>query len=132
MKPWLLTSLLGLAACGGADGADDGDTSDETGTETGGDTGGEEPEVYGFAGGCYKVRSDDRYVTASADGTSFAFGDAGGDGTAFFLKPSDLGTYLLYDAEGGYLVSEDGSLARQTSLQSDVLLVDDSHKNDSE
>ncbi len=37
------------------------------------------------------------------------------DGTAdaasrFFMKPSDLGTYLLYDEDAGYLVVEEGPL----------------------
>ncbi len=36
------------------------------------------------------------------------------------LRPSDLGKYLLYDENGGYLVSDGLTLQRQTSLTSDI------------
>jgi hypothetical protein len=36
------------------------------------------------------------------------------------LRPSDLGKYLLYDENGGYLVSDGLTLQRQTSLNFDI------------
>ena len=41
------------------------------------------------------------------------------------MKPADLGTCLLYDQDGGYLVVTDGPLLRLTTLDSDVTLIDD-------
>ena len=60
----------------------------------------------------------------------------GGDGYAFVsdpaaaaplhLRAADLGTYLLYDADGGYVVATDeGLVERAETLLSDVLLIDD-------
>jgi len=40
------------------------------------------------------------------------------------LRPSDLGKYLLYDANHGYLTSDGLALLRQTSLASDITEVD--------
>ncbi len=100
-----------------------GEVADETGTGTG-----EVPEldVHGFAGGCYQVRSGEDWLTANGAGDGYAMQPGGPAGASrFFMKASDLGTYLLYDQDGGYLVAEDGPLLRQTSLQSDVLLNDD-------
>jgi len=53
-------------------------------------------------------------------------------GTPFFLKPSRLGTYLLYDEGRGYVVSDGAALQRATALLSDVLLVDDSYESEAE
>ncbi len=110
------------------------EVADETATETDTETG-DPPEldVYGFAGGCFSVRSDERWLigNSAGDGFEFAMGDA--DSAArWFMKASDLGTYLLYDQDGGYLVSDDGPLLRQTTLQSDVMLVDDSYVSGAE
>ena len=91
-------------------------------TDTGTDTE-ELPEIelYDFAGGCYTVRSGDEALTR--DGMSYGF--AGGAGTPFRLQPADLGAYLLYDADGGYVVDDGAALVRQTALDSDVTLIDD-------
>ena len=134
----LLCAAFTLAACsddGNADEssgtqADTGTTA--TATETGettetGDTDTDAPELdtFGFANGCYSLRADAAYLAAS--GESFGF-DADESGAArFFMKAADLGTYLFYDQDSGYLVSDDGPLIRQTSLQSDVLLIDDTY-----
>jgi microsomal dipeptidase-like Zn-dependent dipeptidase len=102
---------------GGAD--TDGDT----------DTDGEEADLYRFADGCYSIaNADGQHLTANAGG--FAFAD--GAGASFFMKASDLGTYLLFDAEGQYVVAEDGPLLRQAELMSDVLLVDDTYVSGAE
>jgi microsomal dipeptidase-like Zn-dependent dipeptidase len=96
-----------------------------------GDTG-EPPELdpHGLANGCYSVRSGDSYLAAS--GSSYQFAGSQSSAARFFLKASDLGTFLFYDQDGGYLIAEDGPLLRQTSLQSDVLLIDDSYVSGAE
>jgi len=86
------------------------------------------PDLYSFANGCFSLRADDgRFLSRAAtpDRFEFAAVDAKVAGS-FFLKASDLGTYLLYDQERSYLLSEDGPLLRQPTLLSDVTTVDDS------
>lgn len=90
--------------------------------------------IYSFADGCYAMdatspgSTDTRWLAASPDGSGFAFTARDADaGSRFFLKASDLGTYLFYDADGRYLVAEDGPLLRQAELVSDVLTLDDSY-----
>ncbi len=69
------------------------------------------------------------WLASSADGTSYAFTAPTVDaGARFFLKASDLGTYLFYDADRRYLVGDDAlGLRRQQKLDSDVLLLDDAY-----
>ncbi|PRQ05462.1 Membrane dipeptidase [Enhygromyxa salina] len=132
----LICAAVALAGCNSNSSAEAGsDTQAETGntSETGdtsetGETG-EPPELdtYGFANGCFTVRSDDTWLTASSSGDAYAFAASEDAAARFFMKASDLGTYLLYDQDGGYLVSDDGPLLRQTTLASDVLLIDDTY-----
>lgn len=104
-----------------------------TATGTTGTTG-EPPalDTYGFAGGCFSLRSGDAYLTASGDATSFAFAGAEAGAARFYMKAADLGTYLFYDQDGGYLVADDGPLVRLTTLDSDVTLIDDSYVSGAE
>jgi microsomal dipeptidase-like Zn-dependent dipeptidase len=140
-------TALALAACtsddtANADGGLETGGRSETGGETGttgtgetGETGEEMPpdlDAHGFANGCYSVRSADTYLAASASGQSYEFTASADEAARFFMKASDLETYLFYDQDGGYLVAEDGPLLRQTSLQSDVLLIDDSYVSGAE
>ena len=121
------------------------DSDSETTTETGvaptttetvptGTTGttGEPPmlDTYKFANGCFSLRSGDVYLAASGDDFAFAADKAGA--ARFFMKAADLGTYLLYDQDAGYLVSNDGPLVRQTVLDSDVTLIDDTYVSGAE
>jgi hypothetical protein len=93
-----LSLLLPLSACTGA-AADDTSATDSVGSDSDAtsaasettdpsETGPipEELDLYGFAGGCYTLRSGDAYLTASGDGLAFAF--AGGQAAAarFFYK----------------------------------------------
>jgi len=104
-------------------------TEPTTGVPTTGDAGttGEAPalDTYGFANGCYSLRSGDVYL--SAVGNNFSFGAAKADAARFVMRAADLGTYVLYDQDGGYLVADDGPLVRQTKLDSDVTLIDDAY-----
>lgn len=118
--PLFAASLLSLAGCG---------TDDRS--QMVDDEGGEPaptPDLHQYAGGCFSVQSGGVWLTQEADATEFGFSAATEEDAArFYLKASDLGTYLFYDRDGGYVVSDDGPLLRRTTLQSDVLLVDDDY-----
>jgi microsomal dipeptidase-like Zn-dependent dipeptidase len=133
-----LVCAIGGVGCGddapavpGGEGSSSSGTVNPTtsgGTTSEPETGGEtedlpEIELYDFAGGCYSVRSGEQALTREGEG--FAFAD--GEGTPLRLKAADLGAYLLYDPEGGYVVEESGPLIRQTQLDSDVTLIDDTY-----
>ncbi|MBC8072232.1 MAG: membrane dipeptidase [Deltaproteobacteria bacterium] len=119
---------LVLFACNSSGGnaatADTGSSGDATAGDGG------ELDVHAFANGCYSVRVDDTLLARTASDDGYAFADTGA--ARFSMKASDLGTYLFYDEDGGYLVAEDGPLLRRTSLQSDVSLVDDSYVSGAE
>jgi microsomal dipeptidase-like Zn-dependent dipeptidase len=139
--PLLLSAPFALAACNPNAPADSGSSSSETAatesetnseTESGETGEPEQLDTYGFANGCYTVHSGDMWLAASASGDGFQFVADQTAAARFFMKASDLGTYLLYDENAGYLVSEGGPLLRQTSLQSDMLLNDDSYVSGAE
>jgi microsomal dipeptidase-like Zn-dependent dipeptidase len=95
--------------------------------------------IYGFADGCYAMdatepgSNDTRWLEPTEIGDAFAFtADHLDEGSRFFLKASDLGTYLFYDAERRYLVAEDGALRREETLLSDILTVDDTYVSPAE
>ena len=63
--------------------------------------------LYAFADGCYALDATDpgsddtRWLAATESGAAFRFTARTAEtGARFFLKASDLGTYLFYDAEG--------------------------------
>lgn len=124
----------------GSTGATDGTTTAATSVETADSTAGEtgepglEIDVHRYAGGCWAVAAATNldFIVGSGDAYAFVEASTIDEAAHFFMKASDLGTYLLYDEGGGYLVAEDGPLLRQTSLQSDVLLVDDSYVSGAE
>lgn len=94
--------------------------------------------VHSFANACVVMDAtepgddDTRWLAASSDGARFAFTARDPAGASrFSMKASDLGTYLFYDAEGFYLVAEEG-LLRQNQLDSDILLVDDTYVSGAE
>lgn len=83
--------------------------------------------IYDFANGCVAlgVETDASTEWLRPGGDGYAFEEAKVDAASkFFMKASDLGTYLFYDDDRGYLVSDDGPLVRKTSLKSDVYQVD--------
>lgn len=89
--------------------------------------------IYDFAGGCYSVRLAGGAYLKRAGDDAFAFDEPNeGEATAFFLKASRLGSYLLFDDAEGHLVSDGVGLARATELLSDILLVDDTFESDAE
>lgn len=95
--------------------------------------------VYSLANGCYAIdatepgNSNTRWLRASELGDTFEFSALDvGSGARLFMKASDLGTYLFYDTDGQYLVSQEGQLLRQGELLSDILTVDDSYVSPAE
>lgn len=95
--------------------------------------------IYGFAGGCYSLGAltpgedaSPRFLAASESGERFAF-DAESDAEAarFFMKASDLGTYLFYDAGERYLVVEEPGesleYGRVDTFLSDIFTLDDDY-----
>lgn len=85
--------------------------------------------IYGFAGGCYTMDAtppggdNTRWIAATEGGVGYAFYAVNDDAAArFTMQAADLGTYLFYDEDGGYLV--DG-LGRSEQLESDLTRLDD-------
>ncbi|MDJ0866085.1 MAG: hypothetical protein QNK03_08255 [Myxococcota bacterium] len=94
--------------------------------------------VYRAANRCVEVgtlrlgRAPLRLAVSEA-GDAYAFAPRSqAAGARFFLKPSGLGTYLFYDQDGSYLVSDGSRLVREAELLSDVLLIDDSFESPAE
>jgi microsomal dipeptidase-like Zn-dependent dipeptidase len=88
--------------------------------------------IHGFASGCFTVdatrpgSTNTRWLAASDDGASYELSATTADaGARFVLRAADLGTYLLYDETGHYLAADDDALTRPSTLDSDILLVDD-------
>lgn len=110
-----MIALVGASAC-----------SSDGGSSTSVDS----ASVYGFANGCYVLSGEPgMLVREEAGGYAFA---ASGAATPFFLKPSGLGTYLLFDDAAGFLVSDGVGLQRAVELQSDVTLVRDGFQSEAE
>lgn len=84
--------------------------------------------VFGFAHGCVSVEVFDGHRTLrhiAAGDAAFSFSDVPrGEAARFRLRPSDLGTYLFYDADRRYLTAaaEDGGwrFDRPDQLESEV------------
>ena len=108
------------------------DTPADTATATASPTATVPPAtVYSFANGCWAVAGDAGFL--ARDGEGFAFTAATLEGaTPFFLKPSRLGSYLLYDEARGYLASDGTALRRETALESDITTVDDAFQSEAE
>ncbi len=90
--------------------------------------------IYSFANGCYTMdgsaadSGEVKFVAPSDDGEGFAFStDDEASASAFFMKASDLGTYLFYDEEEHYFVVEDDSILRKSELLSDMFTLDDDY-----
>ncbi|MEM9492298.1 MAG: hypothetical protein AAGC55_24340, partial [Myxococcota bacterium] len=101
--------------------------------------------IYSVVNGCYAMdatrpgSSNTRWLAPGVASTpegeveAFAFSAAEeAAGSRLFLRASDLGTYLFYDAEGRYLTAEDGILHRRSELLSDIMLLDDSYRSPAE
>jgi hypothetical protein len=100
------------------DSADDDDDDDDDSTVT---TQEGEPG-YDLAQGCFAVRADrtGRFLVAD-DYNSYGFKDVPeADADQFFFKPTGLGTFMLYDQDGGYLATNGFAVLRQTGANGNV------------
>ena len=88
-------------------------------------------DVEGFSGGCYQLRAEESWLAAEGDTYTFSAAQAG-TGSRFTLQASDLGTYLLYDQDGRYIVESDGVLVAQSTLASDVTRIEDGYVSGAE
>jgi microsomal dipeptidase-like Zn-dependent dipeptidase len=84
-----------------------------------------ELDVEGFSGGCYSIHAPDGWLTA--DGDAWRLDASQSAASRFTLQASDLGTYLLYDQEGTYVVEANSALLRQDTLESDVTRIEDDY-----
>ncbi|MEZ4306594.1 MAG: hypothetical protein R3F14_00890 [Polyangiaceae bacterium] len=93
--------------------------------------------LYGYANGCVAVEGydgtgDAAYLKATSGGDAFAFSEPGGESAShFFLRASDLGTYLFYDQDKRYLIAEESTeggyrLARVEKLEDPLTVLDES------
>ncbi len=96
----------------------------------------ESEQVYTLAGTCVTIEGVDpadaelRGFLTHDSQESFAFSAASpSQASRIHLRASDLGTYLLFDAESHHVVVEEagGSFQRKRELSSDILSVDDAY-----
>jgi len=83
-------------------------------------------DVHAFANGCYAVADRDGFLVRDGDTYAFTAAEASA-ATPLFLRPSDLGAYLLHDPDGGYVVREGSAIVRKESLESDISRVEDGY-----
>jgi microsomal dipeptidase-like Zn-dependent dipeptidase len=114
--------VLVLAACG--------DDSSESPRDPGPEVGG----IHGVAGGCFVVDATEPrgteplWLEATADDAGYTFTAASeAAGERFRLRATDLATYLLYAADGHYVVGESAGFTRAETLTSDLDLLDDTY-----
>ncbi len=90
--------------------------------------------IYSFVNGCYTMDALDPqdesggHLTTTDDGEGFGFAThEADDATPFFMRASDLGTYLFYDDEEHYFVIEEEEFLRKSELLSDIFMLDDDY-----
>ncbi len=87
--------------------------------------------LQGLGGRCVSLRTGDEWLVATSN-EAFGFRADAANAARFFVQPSDLSTYLLYDAGGGYLLAEAGPLVRAIVLESDVTRLEDGYVSGAE
>ena len=98
--------------------------------------------IYSHANGCFAVEGFDgdqepTHLAATADKNGFAFSEPNGDAASrFFLRASDLGTYLFYDQDRRHLTATAAGgkwqLSRVETLDSALTLLDASFRSPAE
>jgi hypothetical protein len=115
LAPVVLASLV----VGCSDGSDRGSADNSISAN--------EATVFSVANSCFAISPDGEatFLSVAASGATYESSAASAeDGSWFLLRPSDLGRYLLYDENKGYLVSDGQRLTRQLSLTFDTTEVD--------
>ena len=78
--------------------------------------------AYGLAQGCFVLSADPtgRFLVAD-ENEIYQFDDISIEqADQFFLKPTGLGTFMLYDQEGGFLATDGLDIRRYTEADNDV------------
>lgn len=89
----------------------------------------EDLDVEGWHGRCVSLRADKDWLVP--DGGAFRWERKAEDEAARFrLQAADLGVYLLYDADGRYLVGEGARIGREDALESDMTRIEDGRLDD--
>ncbi len=88
--------------------------------------------LYAFNEGCFVMDAtapgsrNTRYLVRAVEGIGYEFSGRDPEtALRLTLKASDLGTYLIYDQDRNYLVSEVDELGSAATLENDVQLLDD-------
>lgn len=121
--PTRIFALLLTVSCIGSCG-DDSPPEEQMGDEFPPATSG---TIYSYANGCFSIGviGTGKYLAASDSGDEFQISASSlQSASRFRVRPSDLGTYLLFDENEQYLVSEDGeTLERRSELLSDAQVI---------
>ncbi len=99
--------------------------------------------IHGYANGCFAVEGFDgekepTHLVATASSDAFTFSEPGVDAASrFFLRASDLGTYLFYDQDQRYLTAEataggEWRLSRALTLDSPLTMLDATFRSPAE
>ncbi len=89
---------------------------------------GVEVDVFAFANRCVSIgrSGGTRFIAVSESGDAFdASASALEQAARFRMRPADLGTYLLFDEDEQYLVSDGSGLQRASVLESDTQKIGD-------
>ena len=87
----------------------------------------DENAVFAAANQCFAISPDARkgFITSTSCGEGYYLDTVTAqDSSRFLMRPTDLGKYLLYDQDRGYLVSDGQMLTCQTTLTADIAEVD--------
>src|SRR4051794_21448082 len=68
-----------------------------------------------LANRCFTLAASSHYVSATPSGGYRAAGRKRRNALRFYLKPTGLGTYLLYDAGGRLMTAGDGAAVKRGS-----------------
>jgi len=79
----------------------------------------------------YLQEAGDRWLVRTDEAYAFE-ADSFEKATPFFLKPSELGTYLFYDVQAEYLVSDGEALRHRAERVSALMLLDDTFVSEAE
>jgi len=102
---------LGLSACGSSGGSSSSSersasTTDDTSSCSSSCEAQEKTPAYALAQGCYTLQSrDGDYLVTTDDAYAFS-GSSEEQAEAFFLKPTRLGSFLLYDRQGEFFAED--------------------------
>lgn len=130
-----LTFLLAFAGCGQkeatvTDGAESAETASASTKDLIASEDGEQEEevaeeepqnAYNLGNASYKIRNVAQGTYLCSTTLSYLASETYENAMTFYLKPSDLGEYMMYDEDSEYLATEYGAVNRGVSVYEDVL-----------